>query len=106
MNDAWDNEKAADLVGADIIIGITYCDPTGKPEEQVQAYGVILSANKENGIEIKCSGTQWNGETIMFPPDLASIQPAPPGEYRFRSTGEIFTDPDFQTSWTITKPKN
>ena len=27
-----------------------------------------------------------------------------PGEYHFKSTGEIVVNPDFMTSWTITRP--
>ncbi len=36
--------------------------------------------------------------------NLDSVQVAPEGEYRFRSTGEIVVKLDFITSWTITKP--
>ena len=40
----------------------------------------------------------WN-----LPPDPSLIQPAPPGEYRMRSTGEVITNPDFITTWMSVK---
>lgn len=103
---AWDAEQARSLIGCDIIVGLTYCDTSGAVEQQVQAYGVIISVEEGVGITIKCTGKQWCGEIMTLPPDLTSIQSAPPGEYRFRATGETFVDPDFQTTWSITKPKN
>ena len=37
-----------------------------------------------------------------LPPELRGIQPAPPGVYRLRSTGEELENPDFLYTWTIT----
>jgi len=58
--------------------------------------GTLIESN-ENTICIK----QKNGELFGLPPDLSSTKPAPPGEYRLNSTGEIVTDPDFLTTWTF-----
>ena len=41
-------------------------------------------------------------ETYTLPPDLRNYEPAAPGEYRLRSTGEVVADPDFISNWTIT----
>jgi hypothetical protein len=35
---------------------------------------------------------------------MRAFQPAPPGEYRLKSTGEIVVDPDLLSTWTIRRP--
>src|SRR5258708_5357471 len=87
------------LVGRTIIIGITYLEHDGSLLEQVQKHGVIERID-EKGIAIRLS----DGDLFNLPPDLRSLRPAPVGEYRFRSTGEIVTNPDLMTTWTITRP--
>ena len=69
--------------------------------EQKQMHGDIIRINDKEGIVIKLH----NSETeYKLPSDLDSVQEAPEGEYRFRSTGEIVLNPHYMTSWTITKP--
>ncbi|GAB5895435.1 hypothetical protein [Mycolicibacterium mageritense] len=48
-------------------------------------------------IEIESPG----GETFTLPPAPESFSPAPPGEYRLRSTGEVVTDPDYLATRTV-----
>jgi len=40
----------------------------------------------------------------MLPPEPEAYEPAPPGEYRLRSTGEVVVDPDYLTTWTVGSP--
>lgn len=98
---AWDDAKAAKLVGATVLIGITRLDAAGAEQEQM--FGVIRSANGRDGFEVALKGTRA-GETYWLPPDLRNIDPAAPGEYRLRSTGEVVTNPDYTTTWTIHPP--
>jgi hypothetical protein len=87
------------LVGRTIIIGITTLEHDGSLLEQAQKYGVIERIDTK-GIAIRLS----DGELFLLPPDVRALRPAPPGEYRFRSTGEVVTNPDVMTTWTITRP--
>jgi hypothetical protein len=97
----WDQVEADRLVGGVILIGITRRYPSG--DEMEQLHGVIQSA-APSGITVRLSGPR-EGETYQLPPDLSAIEPAHPGEYRLRSTGEIVLDPDYIASWVITPPR-
>ena len=88
-----------DLIEKVMLIGLTYYTHDNVFIEQRQYWGTVIESN-ENRICVK----QKNGEVITLPPDLRSTKPAPPGEYRLRSTGEIIVDPDFLTTWNINKP--
>ncbi|HEV2489437.1 MAG TPA: hypothetical protein VGT03_06495 [Candidatus Acidoferrales bacterium] len=59
-----------------------------------------MRASKEKGITIKLN----DGSEFTLPPDLRVLEPAPPGEYRLRSTGEVIVDPDYLCSYTVTRP--
>jgi hypothetical protein len=81
-----------------VLIGITRVRDDGSETEQM--FGVIVSVNARHGFEIALQGLR-KGETYWLPPDLRNIFPAPPGEYRLRSTGEIVINPDYTSTWTI-----
>jgi L-ascorbate metabolism protein UlaG (beta-lactamase superfamily) len=84
--------------GKHILVGITYKDAKGKVTEQVQFDGHVARINEGEGIVIFRRDT---AAEFTLPPDLSSLRPAGPGEYRLRSTGEVIKDPDLLTSWTI-----
>ncbi|MBI4333489.1 MAG: hypothetical protein HY673_19665 [Chloroflexi bacterium] len=90
------------MMGKRVLIGVTYYDHEGKFIEQKQMHGKIRSADDRRGFEIQLEGSR-KGETYWLPPDLRSFHEAKPGEYRERSTGETVTDPDFLSTWEITK---
>lgn len=96
-----DEVKVAQMINKHIIVGITILDHDGTLLEQKQMHGDIIRINTKEGIVIKLhnSDTEYS-----LPPNLDSIEVAPEGEYRFRSTGEVVVNPDFMTSWTITRP--
>ena len=98
---AWDDAFAERLVGASVIIGLTRILPDGARLEQF--FGVISQATREQGIAIELDGSRA-GETYWLPPDQRGFEPAPAGEYRLRSTGEVVIDPDFLSTWTIEGP--
>ena len=90
-----------DYIGKHLLIGFTYLEHDGTLIEQKQFHGVIVRINESEGIVIKLRDSELE---FKLPPDLNSLQPAPKGEYRLRATGEVVTDPDFLTTWTLNKP--
>ena len=96
-----DQEIISNLLNKHIIVGITYLDHKGILVEQVQLHGNITRINESEGIVIQVRNS---GKEYTLPPDITAIKKAPPGEYQFRSTGEVVVNPDFMTSWTINKP--
>jgi hypothetical protein len=87
-------------IGKRVLVGLTYLDADGDVEEQVQFHGVIVEGGgPDEGVTLKRADT---GEVIALPPGL---EPAEPGEYRLRSTGETVVDPDFVATWTISPPE-
>lgn len=87
-----------DLLGKTILVGVTYYTKENKFIEQKQYWGTVFEANEEHILF-----RQKSGEVMILPPDLRSTQPAPKGEYRLRSTGEIVVDPDFTSVWNVNR---
>lgn len=96
-----DDQKVAQMINKHIIIGITFNDFDGTFLEQKQIHGNIIRINEKEGIVVKLHDSDIE---YSLPPYLDSVEVAPEGEYRFRSTGEVVVNPDYMTSWTITKP--
>lgn len=88
----------SDIMGKVLLAGVTYYTHDAQVIEQKQFYGTVIRAD-EKAVVIRMA----NGEIFSLPPDLRSTRPAPPGEYRLRSTGEIVTDPDFLATWNAVK---
>ena len=88
-----------DLLGKVLLVGLTYYTHDNVFIEQRQYWGTVIKSN-EDTICIR----QKNGELFELPPDLSSTKPAPPGEYRLRSTGEVVVDPDFLSTWVVNRP--
>lgn len=82
------------LIGKVLLVGITYTDKDGNVKERKQFWGTVTKADKK-----KILIEQKNGEILSLPPDLSAIKPAPKGEYRLHSTGEVVVDPDFLSTW-------
>src|SRR4051812_47992030 len=96
---AFDEKTAAALLGCQVLVGLTFLDPDGELEELVQVHGVVVHCD-ETVVEINTG----EDEAFTLPPDLRAFQPAPAGEYRLATTGEVVTDPDYTATWTITRP--
>ena len=94
-----ENLSFEDLIGKVMLVGLSYFTHDNVFIEQRQYWGTVIESN-ENIIRIR----QSNGEEVTLPPDLRSTEPAPPGEYRLRSTGEIVIDPDFLSTWIVNEP--
>lgn len=84
------------LIGKVLLVGITYNDKDGNVKERKQFWGTVTVADKS-----KILIEQKNGEILSLPSDLRAIEPAPEGEYRLHSTGEVVVNPDFLSTWTV-----
>lgn len=87
----------AALVGKTILVGVTFTNGAGEITCRRQWWGVITGADAEYGISVDLRNSS---DPCVLPPELRAIQPAEPGEYRLRETGEVVVDPDFLTTWT------
>jgi hypothetical protein len=87
-------------IGKRVLVGLTYLDAEGEVEEQEQFHGVIVEGGgADEGVTLKRADT---GEVVALPPGL---EPAKPGEYTLRGTGETVVDPDFVATWTVSPPQ-
>jgi hypothetical protein len=94
-------ERAEFAIGKRVLVGITVLTPGGELIEQRQFVGQVASVDPAKGIELNLA----NRTSYWLPPDARLLEEAAPGEYRLRSTGEIVTDPDYISTWTITQHK-
>ena len=101
---SFDDGAARELIGKYVLVGITYVDAKGEVKNTVQCHGPIVRSDA-SGVAIKCEGLTWNGQEAVFPPDSRSYEPASPGEYKLKSTGEVVIDPDIVMSWTVQAPQ-
>lgn len=99
---AWDAEFAANIVGSTVLIGLTVILPNGTLHGREQFYGTIESVDRERGIEVALAGVR-DGETYWLPPDLSSVRAADPGAYQLHATNETIHDPDYLSTWTVTR---
>ena len=88
------------MLGKHVLVGITYVDADGRQIEQREYHGVIESADEHTGFAIRIDDrtVEW------LPPHVGAFSAAEPGEYRLRSTGEVVTNPDLLSTWTIQRP--
>ena len=99
--DDFDEAWAASLIGKHVLVGLTYLDHTEQVIEQKQVHGRVVRASASEGIVLALEPSQ---EHFAIPPALDLLLPAPAGEYRLRSTGEVVVDPDFTAVLTVTRP--
>ena len=93
--------KYAKFLNKSILVGITYLDKDGSELAKKQFHGLIKTIN-DNTTVIKINS---NDEDFSIPTDIRNFEKAEPGIYKLKSTGEMVENPDFVTSWTVTKPK-
>ena len=96
----WKRKKKTNeenLIGKTILVGMTFYNKDDEFVEQKQSWGEIVAVT-ENTIHIK----KKDGEEFDIPNDPSAIEPAKPGEYRLRTTGEVVENPDFLSTWNVT----
>ncbi len=96
----WDDTRALAMIGAKVLIGITYVDGAGSRQEQM--FGHVISADSGNGFEVQLEGSRA-GDIFWIPPDLEAFDKAEPGCYELKTTQEVVVDPDYTTTWTVRK---
>jgi hypothetical protein len=87
-----------DYVGHTALVGITYLNADGSERDRLQVHGTITRVDDRGWLVI--SRPNGQGE-FAIPPRL---DPAKPGEYRLRSTGETIVNPDFIGVYSVRPP--
>jgi hypothetical protein len=98
----WEPALAKAVRGKVLLVGITYLSAEGQLLEQQQFFGKVASANSKRGVLLSLLGTRA-GEQYNLPPDTRSINPASPGVYRLRASGEEVVNPDFTVTFEVRK---
>jgi hypothetical protein len=96
----FNEEFARTLVGKYVLIGLTIYDARGKFRRLEQFHGTVASADCKAGITIVLRGSR-EGEVKRLPPATDIFEPATPGTYTLKSTGETVVDPDFTATWLV-----
>ena len=99
----FDADLAAGYLGKYLLVGITHTTQDGEELSQQQLHGVIASITAE-GIDVELRGVN-EGKTWRMPPFLVDLDPAMPGIYQLRSSGEAVENPDFTFRMTIRKAR-
>lgn len=99
----WHGASEQTFVGKTVIIGLTYRNAAGVLDHREQLHGRITAADSRKGFEVTLDGKR-SGETYWLPPESGRLEKARPGVYRLKTTGEVVTDPDLISTWTVTKP--
>ncbi|AGA30140.1 hypothetical protein [Singulisphaera acidiphila] len=90
--------RRQDLVGLDVLVGLTYFNAEGEVLRQEQFHGLIEESE---------GGMAWvrpsdGGERRWVPAKVSAFRPAPGGTYRLASTGQVVVEPTLLTSWMLT----
>ena len=99
----WDESFAQGMVGKTMLVNLTFLDAEGEVEGREAFYGVVITADAEEGILLDLLGPQ-DGDTTTLPPQTSNIRAAEPGLYPL-SGGESVENTDFLSSWTIAGPE-
>jgi hypothetical protein len=95
-------DLADELLEKVVLVGLILQAPDGELIEQKQFYGSIASVDAQNGIRIALEGAM-RGQYYSLPPDIRYLNPADPGKYKLRATGEVVIDPDFTCQWVLVR---
>lgn len=97
----FDDEQARAVLGKRLLVGVTCRTRSDDVTRLEQFHGEILRASLEEDLILRVSGT---GEERWLPPDLSRLEPAAPGRYTLKGSGEVVVDPDFLSTWTVYPP--
>jgi hypothetical protein len=97
LNLDFSDEEVRNLIGKRVLVGVTHRTMEAEVVWLEQFHGVVDRVNRSEGVILRLP----EGEERTIPPDLSRLEPAAPGEYRLKTTGEVITDPDFTTMWTV-----
>jgi hypothetical protein len=88
-------EQLSYLVGARLLVGITFRDPQGSVLRADQFCGRVVEV--ADGVVVVERGT----EQAVLPADTGAYEVAQPGRYVLQSSGETVIDPDYLTVWDV-----
>jgi hypothetical protein len=98
----FNDDQVAVLLGSHLLVGLTYLRPDGGIASRLEFHGTVESVG-EDVVEVRRAD---NGEIFTLPPAPEAYEPAPPGEYRLKTTGEVVVDPDFTCVMTVHLAQN
>jgi hypothetical protein len=98
---SFDEEEARAIIGKHLLVGVTHRNRDDEVTGVEQFHGEIVRATRKEGIILRLSGSS---EERWVPPDLSRLEPASPGTYRLKGSGEVVVDPDFLSTWTVYPP--
>ena len=76
MADRSDDSFAAELLGTDVLVGVTMVDHAGRVMERRQFHGQVIRASAEDGVTL----VDAEGSEHWLPLDPEAYEPAEPGE--------------------------
>ena len=95
----WFRKKK--YIGKTILVGISVFSAEGELIDRYQYFGEIVSIGKDV-IRIKTD----EGDSRTIPPDFSAIEKAQKGIYTLKSNGRQIENPDFISSWSVTKEED
>lgn len=98
----FDEEEAKSVIGKRLLVGVTHRNRNDEITGIEQFHGEIIRASWKEGIILRLSGS---GEERWVSPDLSRLEPAEPGNYTLKGSGEVVVDPDFLSTWTVYPPE-
>ena len=90
-------ERLQHLVGARLLVGVTVREPDGTVVSRTQFCGVVLEVSE--GVVV----VDKDGEPALLPSDDLAYASAPRGTYTLSGSGEVVVDPDYVTTWDVTR---
>ena len=100
MAEPSDEDFASELIGTHLIVGITHIDHVGNVVSHEQFHGQVIRATISEGVVLLDPA----GKEHWVPLDREAFQPADPGTYTLKSTGETLVDPAWLSTWTVHPP--
>jgi hypothetical protein len=100
VGDKSDDLFAAELLGTDVLVGVTLVDHSGRVTERRQFHAKVVHASVKDGVTL----IDADGDEHWLPLNREAYEPAEPGEYELRSTGQVVVDPTWLTKWIVTPP--
>jgi hypothetical protein len=91
------SQQLTRLVGRRVLVGISYVDAGGGPVDAAEFCGRVSEVR--GGVVVLQDPA--SSEQVVLPADAEAYQPAAPGRYTLRGTGEVVTDPDYLSAWTV-----
>ena len=90
-------ERLQHIVGARLLVGVTVREPDGTVVSRTQFCGVVLEVAE--GVVV----VDKDGEPALLPSDDLAYTSAPRGTYTLSGSGEVVVDPDYVTTWDVTR---